>query len=182
MKGYHLTAQSIVRPLTSSLCLSNQSAPCLGLASPANTSLGRSVQGAPLTTTTIMTREDVRAQLAKNPLVWRVIHDGTTSYYRLECVHRSNRVKIFDNTLVYYTIRIYSNWGKGSTLRLEGELLAVVENKEKELLYGEEPDVFMIGEASKTANAFEPCRVEKLESMAEAHRLDLICKMLGITE
>lgn len=172
MKGYHLTAQSIVRPLTSSLCLSNQSAPCLGQA----------VQGAPLTTTTIMTREDVRAQIAKSPLVWRVIHDGTTSYYRSECIHRSNRVKIFDNTLVYYTIRIYRNWGKGSTLRLEGTLLAVVENKEKELLYGEEPDVFMIGEASKTANAFDPCRVEKLESMAEAHRLDLICQMLGITE
>ena len=129
-----------------------------------------------------MTREDVKKQLAKSPLVWRVIHDGTTSYNRMECIHRSNRVKIFDNTLVYYTIRIDRNWGEGSILRLEGRLLAVVENKEKELLYGEDPDEFMIGVASKTANAFEPCRVEKLESMAEAHRLDLICQMLGITE
>lgn len=182
MKGYHLTAQSIVHPLTSSLCLSNQSAPCLGLASPANTSLGRSVQGAPLTTTTIMTREDVRAQLAKNPLVWRVIHDGTTSYYRLECIHRSNRVKIFNNTLVYYTIRIQRNTTKGTSLKLDAILSVVMENKELELLGFELPE-FSVGEASKTvSNYHEPCRVEKLESMAEAHRLDLICEILGIKE
>lgn len=129
-----------------------------------------------------MTREDVRAQLAKNPLVWRVIHDGTTSYNRMECIHRANRVKIFDNILVYYTIRIDSNWGKGRGLRLEGRLFAVIENKEAELLDGDKPDEFMIGEASKTSNAFEPCRVEKLESMAEDHRLDIICKMLGIKD
>jgi len=129
-----------------------------------------------------MTREDVKKQLAKNPLLWRVIHDGTTSYNRMECIHRANRVKIFDNILVYYTIRIDRNWGKGSSLRLNGRLFAVIENKEAELLDGDKPDEFMIGVASKTSNAFDPCRVEKLESMAEAHRLDIICKMLGITE
>ena len=100
----------------------------------------------------------------------------------MECIHRSNRVKIFDNIFAYYTIRIYRNWGTGSILRLEGGLYAVVENKVAELLYGDDPDVFVIGEASKTSNPFEPCRVEKLESMAEAHRLNLICQLLGITE
>lgn len=129
-----------------------------------------------------MTREDVRAQLAKNPMVWRIIHDGTTSYNRMECIHRTNRVKIFDNILVYYTIRIYSNWGKGSSLRLEGRLFAVIENKEAELLDGDKPDEFMIGESSKKANAFEPCRIEKLESMAEDHRLGLVCRLLGIND
>ena len=38
----------------------------------------------------------------------------------------------------------------------------------------------MIGESSKKANAFEPCRVEKLESMAEDHRLGLVCRLIGI--
>ena len=129
-----------------------------------------------------MTLEDVRAQLAKNPLVWRMIHDGTTHYNMSECIHRTNRVKILGDTLVYYTIRIQRNWLNGGRVRLEGRLFAVIENKGAELLDGDKPDEFMIGEASKTANAFEPCRVEKLESMAEAHRLDIICKMLGITE
>lgn len=128
-----------------------------------------------------MTREDVRAQLAKNPLVWRMIHDGTTHYNMSECIHRTNRVKILGDTLVYYTIRIQRNWLNGGRVRLEGRLSAVVENEELDLLRNE-PYEFGVGEASKTTNAFEPCRVEKLESMSEAHRLDLICQLLGITE
>ena len=170
MKGYHLTAQSIVHPLTSSLCLSNQSAPCLGQA----------VQGALLTTTTIMTREDVRAQLAKNPLVWRVIHDGTTSRNTSRCIHRSNLFRLFDDMSAFYSIRIQRKWSKNGILKLEGVLLLVVENEEAIRLYGEESDEYVIGEASKQADALEPCRIEKLESMAENHRLDIICKMLGI--
>ena len=99
----------------------------------------------------------------------------------MECIYRTNRVKIFDNTLVYYTIRIESNWGKGSSVRLEGRLSAVVENEELDLLR-DGPYEFGVGEASKTTNAFEPCRVEKLERMAEDHRLDLICQLLGIND
>lgn len=57
-----------------------------------------------------------------------------------------------------------------------------MENKELELLGLELPE-FSVGEASKTvSNYHEPCRVEKIESMAEAHRLDLICRLLDIND
>lgn len=80
----------------------------------------------------------------------------------------------------FYSIRIQRKWSKNGILKLEGVLLLVVENEEAIRLYGEESDEYVIGEASKQADALEPCRIEKLESMAENHRLDIICKMLGI--
>ena len=125
-----------------------------------------------------MTREDVKKQLAKSPLVWRDVHDCTTS----GCTYITNRVRFLGDTLVYYTIRIDRNTTKGRSLKLDARLSVVMENKEWELLGFELPE-FSVGEASKTvSNYHEPCRVEKLESIAENHRLDLICEMLGITE
>ena len=99
-----------------------------------------------------------------------------------ESVYRTNRVKIFGNTLVYYIIRVNRRTTKGTSLKLDARLSVVMENKELELLGLELPE-FSVGEASKTvSNYHEPCRVEKIESMAEAHRLDLICRLLDIND
>ena len=144
MKGYHLTAQSIVHPLTSSLCLSNQSAPCLG----------KAVQGALLTTTTIMTREDVRAQLAKNPLVWR--EEGAEEVAHLVDLWPSRKV-------IEYVIS-----------EEELHLRAIDDTKEwADFDKEEDIDLGFITDDDESGEVY---------LIAENHRLDLICEMLGITE
>ena len=163
MKGYHLTAQSIVHPLTSSLCISNQSAPCLGLASPANTSLGRSVQGAPLTTTTIMTREDVRAQLAKNPLVW--IEDNSYSTFVMYSASLAISVDEDEgkNVLTGYDIEL----GKS--------------NKWCRLEYYNKMFYSDVRQRIIETQGYQPS-IDEVKKIAESHRLDLTCQILGITE
>ena len=129
-----------------------------------------------------MTREEVKAQLAKSPLEWKMIHDGTTSRNTSRCIHRGSLFRLFDDMSAFYSIRIRRKWNKNGALKLEGILLLVVEAEEAIRLYGEEPDEYIIGEASKPTDTLEPCRIEKLESMAENHRLDFICRLLGVKE
>jgi hypothetical protein len=129
-----------------------------------------------------MTREEVKAQLAKRPLEWKMIHDWTTSRNTSRCIHRGSLFRLFDDMSAFYSIRIRRKWNKNGALKLEGTLLLVVEAEEAIRLYGEESNEYVIGEASKQADALEPCRIEKLEGMAENHRLDLICRLLGIND
>lgn len=129
-----------------------------------------------------MTREEVKAQLAKCPLKWRTIHDGTTSRNTSECIHRSDLFELFNDTSAFYEIRIQREWSKYGILKLNGSLLLIIKNEEAERLYGEEPDEYIIGEASKPSDTLWSCRIEKLEVMAEDHLLDFICRLLGIKD
>jgi len=90
-----------------------------------------------------MTREDVRAQLAKNPLVW----DDSS----VELVAYVATLDIWAK--IEYTI-------DGGSLFIKA---SVPDDSFQEFITGSE-------------------EVDYLKSVAEAHRLDLICQLLGITE
>ena len=92
-----------------------------------------------------MTREDVRAQLAKNPLEWEEDVDGNliADVCQLEREVCITYRLIEDDVYVRATYR---------GVRSVGEFLGVEGGE------------------------------ETLKTIAEDHRLDLICQMLGITE
>ena len=95
-----------------------------------------------------MTREDVRAQLEKNPLEWEdknvIISAKVVSWVGCHCV---------DFEILF-----------GESLHLSVYLSD--DDRLPSILISEEE-----GES-----------VERLKSRAEAHRLDLICRMLGIKD
>ena len=94
-----------------------------------------------------MTREDVKAQLAKCPLVW-----GET---------RLDKDPIAEAGVMHNEVRIFYIVTDGDILIKadDGEICAVGE------------DLGCEGED-----------VEDLKAKAEAHRLDLICRLLGIKD
>lgn len=101
-----------------------------------------------------MTREDVRAQLAKNPLVWR--EEGADDVAHLVYLYPSHKILeyvISDDELHLRAI--------DDTKGVEG-----FDTKE-------DIDFGFIDEDGGSGEVY---------FMAEAHRLDLICEMLGITE
>lgn len=92
-----------------------------------------------------MTREDVRQQLAKNPLQWE---EDTLGHLFSEVFPLDRDVRIIF-VLIEDDILIKVDYGGGRSV---GEFL------------GFEGDD------------------EELKEFAEAHRLDLACRMLGVTE
>lgn len=101
-----------------------------------------------------MTREDIRAQLAKNPLVWR--------NYPIEDEATTLRV----GTLrLCYSIR-------------DGMLRSEVYHK----TYGTQYQQILARSTRTIIGKVTGRTLERFKTKAEAHRLDLICEMLGITE
>lgn len=94
-----------------------------------------------------MTREDVRAQLAKNPLEWKS-HEGITP-----CIIRHYAKTYFGHGRIEYEIVVDDE--------LDESTLAFCVNDDSEYI-----DV----EGS----------LSELKTIAEDHRLDLICRLLGI--
>lgn len=101
-----------------------------------------------------MTREDVRAQLAKNPLVWR--EEGADEVAHLVYPWPSRKV-------IEYVIS-----------EEELHLRAIDDTKERADFDKEEDiDLGFITDDDESGEVY---------LIAENHRLDLICEMLGITE
>ena len=99
-----------------------------------------------------MTREDVRAQLAKNPLVWR--EEGANDVAHLVDLWPSRKV-------IEYIIS-------------EEELhLRAIDDEWADFDKEKDIDLGYITDDDESGAVY---------FFAEDHRLDLICKMLGITE
>ena len=93
-----------------------------------------------------MTREDVRQQLAKNPLEWQVWGGGIGEY--------APNVALNDSVETCYHI------ARGR-LYIEAHYL----------------DDKLYGDPICTSD-----NIDQLKTFAEDHRLDLACRMLGVTE
>ena len=93
-----------------------------------------------------MTREDVRQQLAKNPLKWQVCVGGVGEF--------APNVDLNDSVETCY--------------RIARGRLYIEANYLDDSLYGE------------PIHASD--NLDQLKEAAEDHRLDLVCRMLGITE
>ena len=93
-----------------------------------------------------MTREEVRQQLAKNPLEWKVCLVGVVEF--------AHNVDLNDSVETCYSI--------------ERGRLYIEANYLDDSLYG---DPIYISD-----------NLDELKSKAEAHRLDLVCRMLGIND
>ena len=115
-----------------------------------------------------MTREDVRAQLAKNPLVWREVSSGCNSAGVRVLTCRADLVEIPVETLAYYTMRVYHHV---DTKSIVTATLSMFVEETNPCLYP--PYEIGVGCSPIT---------DHLKNMADAHRLDLICEMLGIKE
>jgi len=115
-----------------------------------------------------MTREDVRAQLAKNPLVWRQVSSGCNSAGVEVLTCSADLVEIPIETLSYYTIREFHHM---DTKSIVTATLSMFVEETNPCQYP--PYEIGIGCTPST---------DDLKNMAEDHRLDLICEMLGITE
>ena len=114
-----------------------------------------------------MTREDVRAQLAKNPLVWSQVSSGRNSAGVEVLTCRADLLEIPIETSAYYTMRVFHH----VDTNIVTSTLSMVVEETNPCLYP--PYEIGIGCSPIT---------DHLKNMAEAHRLDLICQMLGITE
>lgn len=115
-----------------------------------------------------MTREDVGAQLAKNPLVWRQVSSGCNSAGVEELTCRADLVEIPTGTLAYYTIREFHHMDTKSIVTATLSMFVVETNHTPYPPY-------KIGVGCTPST-------DDLKNMAEAHRLNLICQLLGITE
>lgn len=94
-----------------------------------------------------MTREEVKAQLAKRPLEW-----GET---------RLDKDPIAEAGVMHNEVRIFY-------IVTDGDVLIMADDCE----------ICAVGEYL----GCEGEDVEKLKAQAEAHRVDLICRMLGIND
>lgn len=114
-----------------------------------------------------MTREDVKKQLVKSPLVWREVSSGCNSAGVEVLTCSADLVEIPADTLAYYTIRVFHHMDTNivtATLSMFVEETNPCQYPPYEIGVGCTPST------------------DDLKNMAEAHRLDLICQMLGITE
>lgn len=115
-----------------------------------------------------MTREEVRQQLAKNPLEWRQVSIGCNSAGVEVLTCSADLVEMPADTLAYYTIREFRHMDTKNivtaTLSMFLEETNPCQYPPYEIGVGCTPDT------------------DYLKNMAEAHRLELICRMLGINE
>lgn len=108
-----------------------------------------------------MTREEVRQQLAKNPLEWEreaLPHLGI-EYFKAE-------IKQGELCIEYHIRYDYENYA----LKRVGLYLTTMDCEE---VADECIEMHVSGNFPS---------LEEIKSLAEAHRLELICRMLGINE
>lgn len=115
-----------------------------------------------------MTREEVKAQLAKCPLEWSQVSSGCNSAGVEVLTCRADLLEIPIETLAYYTMRVFNHMDTKETVT---STLSMFVEETNPCLYP--PYEIGIGCSPIT---------EDLKGMAEAHRLDLICRMLGIKD
>ena len=115
-----------------------------------------------------MTREEVKAQLAKSPLEW----DFTTPFDRdgeKAIDHYANLVEISSDADVYYTIQeVIDDEGRRMCAVLYLSTIDVVQH-----MYSPYEIVLSVhGDIS----------VDDIKKIADEHRLDLVCSLLGVKE
>ena len=115
-----------------------------------------------------MTREEVKAQLAKNPLVWECTdpfdRDGDSVID-----HYAEIVEISADADVYYTIReVFDDNGSRTRAVLYLTTIDVVQH-----MYS--PYEVVLG-------VYDDISVDELKAIAEAKRLEATCRMLGIKD
>lgn len=107
-----------------------------------------------------MTREEVRQQLEKNPLVWKRETHGRFGFEYLKA-----KIKRGDMDIEY---RIFYEYERLELKRVGLYLMAMADRWEG-------------GECVlRKVNNFPT--LEEVKAAAEAHRLELICRMLGIND
>ena len=115
-----------------------------------------------------MTREEVKQQLAKNPLVWECTdpfdRDGDSVID-----HYAEIVEISADADVYYTIReVFDDNGSRTRAVLYLTTIDVVQH--------------MYSPYEVVLSVYYNISVDDIKEIAEAHRLDVICRMLGIND
>lgn len=110
-----------------------------------------------------MTREDVRAQLAKNPLVW--IEDNSYS------------------TFIMYSalLAINKDEDEGKNVYSGYDIGLGKDNKWCRLEYYNKMLFSDVRQRIVETQGYQP-PIDEVKQIAESHRLDLICQILGITE
>ena len=108
-----------------------------------------------------MTREEVRQQLAKNPLEWEREARPFFGYDYLKA-----EIKRGDLRLEYHIRYDYENY----VLKREGVYLTAMDCVEE------------ANECIKMNISGNFQTLDEMKELAEAHRLDLVCRMLGIKD
>lgn len=107
-----------------------------------------------------VTREEVKAQLAKSPLEWEEEAGlGFKTYFSLKFTIASCHA--------YYIAMVYSSKDRASYL----DFIGINDSR----IYSVEEILSSSPNKSKSDG-------DRLKSMAEEHRLNLVCSMLGIKE
>lgn len=108
-----------------------------------------------------MTREDVRQQLAKNPLEWMPCkHQYYYGYEYLKAEVKGGELRA--------EYRIFFDYERDKLVRLSLYIIAIADREE-------------VGECVMRKVSDFPT-LEEVKAKAEDHRLDLACRLLGITE
>jgi hypothetical protein len=107
-----------------------------------------------------MTREEVKQQLAKSPLVWREIRHSNYGHQSIKA-----EIKRGDLSAEY---RIFYKYERHELKRVSLFLMAMADHWEGGECVMRKFDNFPT--------------LEEVKAKAEAHRLELICRMLGINE
>lgn len=107
-----------------------------------------------------MTREEVKSQLAKNPLKWREIRHSDYGHQSLKA-----EIKRGDLSAEY---RIFYGYKKHQLERVSLYLMAMADHWEGGECVMRKFDNFPT--------------LEEVKAKAEAHRIDLVCRLLGIKE
>ena len=108
-----------------------------------------------------MTREEVKAQLAKKPLEWTREADGRFGFEYLKA-----KIKRGDMHVEY---RIFYEYERLELKRVSLYLMAMADRWEGGECVLRKVDNF-------------PTLEEEVKATAEAHRIELICRMLGVKE
>ena len=107
-----------------------------------------------------MTREEVRQQLAKNPLEWEREAHPRYGYEYLKAKIKRGELQV--------EYRIFYEYERLELKRVSLYLMAMADREE-------------VGECVlRKVNNFPT--LEEVKAKAEAHRVDLICRMLGIND
>lgn len=107
-----------------------------------------------------MTREDVKAQLAKNPLVWKREAHPRYGYEYLKAEIKRGEL--------HAEYRIFYDYERLELKRVSLYFMAAADREE-------------VGECVMRKFDNIPT-LEEVKATAEAHRVDLICRMLGIND
>ena len=107
-----------------------------------------------------MTREEIKAQLAKNPLEWKKKEGlGFNAYFSLQFTISSCHA--------YYRAVVYKSKDRASYL----DFIGLDDDKH-----------YLVEEALANSTIKSASEEEALKQIAEEHRLNLVCSLLGIKE